>query len=234
MQRDRDRRGAGSRSSAIVRDVLERAADPEQWERFERQLRSTGYCRRPIRLRGRVDAVDLATGEVRTVYSTDREPDETLLKCCGNRREAVCPSCARDLPRRRVPARRRRDARRQGRARIGRRASVRVRHADGAELRARALAPRDADGKARRCRPRRKAEVCRTACGSPAASVHDEDDPRLGEPLCARLLRLRAGGAVERAGAELWRRTAIQMPRELARLVGTSERKLRRACACRT
>ena len=47
-----------------------------------------------MRLRGQVDAVDLGTGECRTVYSTEPEPDGTLLKCCGNRREAVCPSCA--------------------------------------------------------------------------------------------------------------------------------------------
>ena len=78
----------------VLADVLERAADPEVWERFERQLRSTGYCRRPVRLRGQVDAIDKATGEVVTVYSTEHEPDETLLTCCGNRREAVCPSCA--------------------------------------------------------------------------------------------------------------------------------------------
>src|SRR4051812_11267919 len=75
--------------------VLARAADPEEWERFERQLRSTGYCRRPVRLRGGVDSVDGSTGEIVASYSTEREPDGTLLKCCGNRREAVCPSCAR-------------------------------------------------------------------------------------------------------------------------------------------
>jgi hypothetical protein len=28
------------------------------------------------------------------VYSTDREPDATLLKACGNRRVSVCPSCS--------------------------------------------------------------------------------------------------------------------------------------------
>ena len=28
------------------------------------------------------------------MFSTAAEPDETLLKCCGNRREAVCPTCA--------------------------------------------------------------------------------------------------------------------------------------------
>ena len=34
------------------------------------------------------------TCEVVRTYSTEDEPDGTLLKCCGNRREAVCPSCA--------------------------------------------------------------------------------------------------------------------------------------------
>ena len=59
----------------VLAQVLARAADPEQWERFERQMRSTGYCRRPVRLRGQVDAIDVATGECRTVYSTEPEPD---------------------------------------------------------------------------------------------------------------------------------------------------------------
>jgi hypothetical protein len=31
---------------------------------------------------------------VRTVYATDREPDATLLKACGNRRASVCSSCS--------------------------------------------------------------------------------------------------------------------------------------------
>src|SRR5829696_6410581 len=82
-------------ASGVLGEVLARAADPDMWERFERQLRSTGYCRRPVRLRGRVDSVDVTTGEVAASYSTEHEPDGTLLKCCGNRREAVCPSCAR-------------------------------------------------------------------------------------------------------------------------------------------
>src|SRR3954454_9215359 len=75
--------------------VLAPGGDPVEWESFELQLRSNGYCRRPVRLKGRVDSLDVTTGEVVASYSTDREPDGTLLKCCGNRREAVCPSCAR-------------------------------------------------------------------------------------------------------------------------------------------
>src|SRR3954468_11353170 len=77
-----------------IEQVLARAADADQWARFERQLRSAGYCRRPVRLRGQTAAMDTATGELRTTFSSDGEPDGTLLKCCGNRREAVCPSCA--------------------------------------------------------------------------------------------------------------------------------------------
>src|SRR3954451_11865437 len=79
----------------VLNDVLKRAADPDEWERFERQLRTTGYCRRPVRLAGGFIAFDRETGEITRRYSTEHEPDGTLLKCCGNRREAVCPSCAR-------------------------------------------------------------------------------------------------------------------------------------------
>lgn len=61
-------------TSTALQGVLARAADPEQWERFERQLRSTGYCRRPVRLKGRVDSVDPATGEIVRTYSTEGEP----------------------------------------------------------------------------------------------------------------------------------------------------------------
>ena len=82
----------------VLEGVLARARDPEVWERFEAQMRSTGYCFKPVRLQGRIDAVDVATGECRRTYSTEREPDATLLKACGNRREAVCPSCAHTLP----------------------------------------------------------------------------------------------------------------------------------------
>src|SRR3954447_5614889 len=78
----------------VLSQLLARASDLEQWERFERQLRSAGYCRHPVRLRGQVEGLDVETGEVRTIFSTAAEPDGTLLKCCGNRREAVCPSCA--------------------------------------------------------------------------------------------------------------------------------------------
>ena len=144
----------------VLAQVLARAADPEQWERFERQMRSTGYCRRPVRLRGQVDAVDVATGECRTVYSTEPEPDSTLLKCCGNRREAVCPSCAETY---RGDAYQLVAAGLRGGKGVPESVTehpIGVRDADRAELRARSTPGASANDRPQRCRPRRRAEVC--------------------------------------------------------------------------
>jgi hypothetical protein len=214
-------------SGAVLGQVLERAADPEMWERFERQLRSTGYCRRPVRLRGRTDAIDTVTGEVRPVFSTAAEPDETLLKCCGNRREAVCPSCAEVY---------RGDAFQIVAAGLrggkGVPESVATHPTLFVTLTAPSFGPvhsvRERDGKPQRCRPRRKAPVCahgvRLSCGE----VHDDDDPRLGEPICLECFDYERAVIWNALAPELWRRTAIRIPRELARLLGISERRLRR------
>ena len=51
-------------------------------------------CTRPIRLRGRTDVIDLATGETAPLYDTADEPGGVLTVPCGNRREAVCPPCS--------------------------------------------------------------------------------------------------------------------------------------------
>jgi hypothetical protein len=48
-----------------------------------------------VRLRGRVERADASTGEVRTVYSTDQEPDATLLKGCGNGGRRSAPPARR-------------------------------------------------------------------------------------------------------------------------------------------
>jgi hypothetical protein len=76
----------------VVVEAIARAGPG--YERWAEQVAQTGYCAHPVRLRGRVEHADPQSGEVRTVYSTDREPDATLLKACGNRRVSVCPSCS--------------------------------------------------------------------------------------------------------------------------------------------
>jgi hypothetical protein len=74
---------------ATVRDLVARASDPER-ERWLQQVRRTGACRHPVRLRGVVLRGD------EPVYSTVDEPDGALMVRCGNRREACCPSCAHE------------------------------------------------------------------------------------------------------------------------------------------
>src|SRR4051795_7648944 len=210
----------------VLEGVLARAGDAEQWARFERQLRSAAYCRRPVRLRGETAAVDMATGEVRTTFSTEREPDGTLLKCCGNRREAVCPSCAQTY---------RGDAfqlvasgMRGGK---GVPESVAGHPTVFLTLTAPSFGPvhslRVIDGKPRRCRPRRKGEVCPHGVSLACGEVHDEDDPQLGEPLCPECFDYEHAVLWNALAPELWRYTSIQLARELARLTGVSQNRLR-------
>jgi hypothetical protein len=74
---------------ATVRGLIARASDPKR-ERWMQQVRRTGACRHPVRLRGVV-----LRGDER-VYSTVDEPDGALMVRCCNRREACCPSCAHE------------------------------------------------------------------------------------------------------------------------------------------
>src|SRR3954469_20862706 len=211
----------------VLEGVLARAADAEQWARFERQLRSAGYCRRPGRLRGETAAIDTASGELRTTFSTEDEPDGTLLKCCGNRREAVCPSCAEAY---------RGDAFQLVAAGLRGGKGVPESVCGHPVVFGTLTAPsfglvhsrRIVNGEPRRCPPRRRGEMCRHGVRLSCGEVHREDDARLGEPLCPECFDYEHAVLWNALAPELWRRTAIQIPRELARLVGVSERELRK------
>src|SRR5438105_6685196 len=74
----------------ILLEAFERAGNG--FRRWSEQVKHAGYCCPPIRIRGRVEQVDRATGEVRGVYSTEGEPDDVLLVACGSRRAARCRS----------------------------------------------------------------------------------------------------------------------------------------------
>jgi hypothetical protein len=79
----------GELDPATVRGLVARAGDPKR-ERWLQQVRRTGACRHPVRLRGVVLHGD------EPVYSTVDEPDGALMVRCRNRREACCPSCAHE------------------------------------------------------------------------------------------------------------------------------------------
>ena len=211
-----------------VRELAERAARPD-FPKLEAQLRSSGYCARPVRLSGRIETCD-GHGR-RRVWSTDTEPDGVLRKACGNRREAVCAPCAE---------RYRGDAYQLIAAGLrggkGVPDTVTAHPAVFVTLTAPSFGavhtrPLGPDGKPRRCRPRRDEPVCEHGTRLSCAAIHDEDDLRLGEPICRECFDHHAAVVWNNALSELWRRTTIYLPRTLARLTGMTQKRLRRRFA---
>jgi hypothetical protein len=208
----------------LLGELAQLAGRPD-FPKLERQLRATGYCAHPIRLRGRTEVCD-GHGH-RRVWSTVTEPDDVLRKACGNRREAVCPACAE---------RYRQDAYqliaaglRGGKGVPDTVAGhplvfVTLTAPSFGPVHRRLLGP---DGQPLRCRPRRDAQPCahgvRLACGR----AHAEDDPCLGEPLCPECFDYDRALVWNNLLGELWRRTTIYLPRVMAFQTGRTQKRLR-------
>ena len=200
-------------------------ADFRQWER---QLATTGTCSHPIRLTGRIDAIDRTTGEVAPVYDTDTEPGGVLHVACGNRRESVCPACSAIY---------KRDARQLVRAGMsggkGIPETITAHPCVFATLTAPSFGPvhsRRMRGKTvLPCRPRRDAHARRCPHGHDisCATRHVEDDPRLGQPLCFGCYDYEAAVLFNAYAGDLWRRFTTYLPRQLARLAGVTQKELR-------
>jgi hypothetical protein len=207
----------------VVAEAIARAGPG--YDRWMEQVAATGHCHHPVRLRGRVEHADAATGEVRTVYSTEREPDATLLKACGNRRASVCPSCSATY------------------------------QADQFQLLATGLrggkgipetvvghprlfvtftAPSFGQVHTRRargllvypCHPYRQGTRCPHGRRAGCWQRHDPDEPRLGEPLCACCYQAGAQVLWNALAGRLWSRTTIYLYRALAQLAGVSQGEL--------
>ncbi|WP_300614585.1 replication initiator [Trebonia sp.] len=201
-------------------------ADFRAWER---QVKSSGACSHPVRLHGRIDAIDLATGETAPVYDTSAEPGGVLHVACGNRRESRCPSCSAVY---------KRDARQLVRAGLtggkGVPESVATHPCVFATLTAPSFGPvhsRRVRGKTvLPCRPRRDASkrACREHGRDISCNVrHSPDDPRLGRPMCPDCYDYEAAVLFNFHAGELWRRFTTYLPRHLARLAGVTGKRLR-------
>ena len=195
----------------------------------EHQHAATGGCTHPIRLRGRIDAIDLATGELAPVYDTAAEPGGVLLTSCGNRRETVCPSCSAGLQARRPPARPRGPVRRQ-------------RHPRDRSPRIRACSPPSPPPRSARSTPAgcaarpscpavpaatRTPAAARTAATSPAPAA-TATTIRGSAGRCAATATTTTAAVLFNAYAgDLWRRFTTYLPRYFARLAGLSITALR-------
>jgi hypothetical protein len=210
---------------AVLGEVVERAG--QGYDRWAELVAQAGYCHHPIRLAGRVEQADRSTGEVRTVYDSEREPDGVLLKACGTRRESRCPSCAATY---------RADAYQLLAAGLKGGKGVPETVAKHPRLFVTFTAPsfgrvhtRKAQGRlVLPCHPYRQGARCPHGNRAGCWHRHDADDPRLGEPLCPACYDAAAQVLWNALAPELWRRTTIAIQRALARQVGLQEGELRR------
>jgi len=194
---------------------------------YAREATRSGGCTRP-RLKGRLDAVDLATGERRLMYDTVTEAGGVLLMPCGNRRESVCLPCSRVY---------KQDARQLVLAGLTGGKGVPKTVAGHPCVFATLTAPSFGPVHSRRmrgktvlpCRPRRDHKERRCPHGRDIACPrrHNEADPRLGWPLCADCYDYEAAVLFNTYAGKLWRRFTTYLPRHLARRAGLTQRQLR-------
>lgn len=219
-------------ASPAVADMIARVADPQNWQRWARQVEHTGHCVRPIRLHGRAYAVDATTGEVRASYTSTSEPDGTLLVACKDRRAAVCPSCAQTY---RADTWHLVAAGLRG-GRLDPQAGVREQAATAAVpasvvthpvVFATFTAPSfgpvhrvTSDGQA--CRVRRGKPRCPHGVPLWCEEVHAAGDPAAGSPLCYQCYDYPGHVLWHSAVPGLWRRTITYLYRGLANLASVS------------
>jgi hypothetical protein len=194
------------------------------WADFKAWEHQLTTCTHPIRLRGRIDALDLATGELAPLYDTDTEHGGVLHVACGNRRETVCPACSQVY---------KRDARQLVRAGLtggkGIPETITAHPCVFATLTAPSFGPvhaRRMRGKTvLPCRPRRDAHVRRCPHGRDIScpTRHVEADPRLGQPMCGDCYDYTAAVLFNAYAGDLWRRFITYLPRHLARLAGITQ-----------
>jgi hypothetical protein len=202
----------------------------EDFARWEQQLAATGNCANPVRLQGRIDAIDRTTGERASLYDTDSEPGGVLRLPCGNRRENICPPCSQVY---------KGDARQIIRSGLtggkGIPDSVSTHPCVFATLTAPGFGPvhtsrTSRHGRKLACRPRRDAHHRRCPHGRDLSCPrhHHSDDPRLGTPMCPDCYDYTAHVLFNALAPELWRRFVIYLPRQLARLAGITQHQLAR------
>jgi Replication initiator protein, pSAM2 len=214
----------GALLPGVLQEVIDRAGPG--YDRWMEQIAATGYCAHPVRLRGTVEHADAETGEVRTVYSTDREPDATLLKACGNGRASVCPSCSATY-----------QADQFHLLAAGLRGGKGVPEtvAGHPRLFVTFTAPSFGPVHSRKaqgllvfpCHPYRQGQRCTHGRRAGCWQRHDQGDPRLGEPLCPRCYQAGAQVLWNALAGRLWSRTTIYLYRALAQLAGVTEEALR-------
>ncbi len=174
---------------------------------------------------GAVDHIDGATGELLHRYTTVYEPGGVLPIPCKTRRASRCPPCA-DVYQA--------DTYQLIRAGLSGGKGVPETVASHPCLFATLTAPsfgpvhvqREKNGRALRCRPRRRGQICPHGYRLSCPDRHDRNDVRLGEPLCPDCYDYTGAVLFNACAPELRRRFTITLHRTLARRAGLSSKQL--------
>jgi hypothetical protein len=207
----------------VLAEVIDRANN--RYDRWAEQVAQAGYCAHPVRLAGRVEQADRATGELREVYSTADEPDGTLLKACGTRRASRCPSCAAVYQ---ADAYQLTAAGLQGGKGVPESVTAHPRLfvtftapsfglVHTRKTRGQLVLP---------CHPYRQGRVCPHGRRAGCWQRHDADDQVLGEPICPDCYDARGQVLWNALAPVLWRYTTTYIDRALARHLGLTEAQL--------
>lgn len=181
----------------------------------ESAIKRARGCARPIQLRGSKSLVNTSTGEVREVYSSDRELDGRTYVKCGNRRKAVCPTCSHEykgdawhllmcglIGGKGVPT------------------SVADHPCTFATLTAPSFGAVHGVRQKGPCRGRRKKATCVHGRPEWCSKRYADRDSQIGQPLCWECYDYRAHVVWQWYAPELWRRFTIALQRELAKKAG--------------
>jgi hypothetical protein len=176
-------------------------------------------------LRGHVDHIDGATGELLHRYTTVHEPGGVLPVACKTRRASRCPPCAEVYSA---------DTYQLIRAGLtggkGIPDTVATHPCVFTTLTAPSFGPvhlhREKDGRLLRCRPRRRIEACPHGRRMSCPDRHSRDNDRLGEPLCPDCYDYTSSVLFNACAPELWRRFTITLRRTIARRAGMTNKTL--------
>lgn len=186
----------------------------DDYDRWMRNLASTGYCHNPVRLMGSSTTLREASGEVLSEYSSANDPDGVTFTRCGNRRATRCESCSHEY---------KGDTWHMIMAgAAGGMKEVPEEVSEHPMVFLTLTAP--SFGAVHSTANDRRSGLCEHGNPTGCRCQHDDDDPRRGDAVCAECYDYVGHIVWQFHAPELWRRFTIRLRRELARSLGMTQR----------
>jgi hypothetical protein len=211
----------------VMADLIAEVNTPDH-EAWLGQVARVGACAHPLHLRGFTRVRNRVSGAVEREFSSADAPGGVVLVRCGNRRAAICPSCAYVYQG---------DVYHLVRAGLEGGKGIPGSVAGHPRVFATLTAPGfgavhslrggtgkgGADGSGRPCHPRRTG-VCAHGRATGCLVRHGDGDLLVGTPLCADCYDYPGAVIWQASVGTLWRRFVTYLPRFLATVTGRSRK----------